>query len=68
MAAASRSLATAQWRARFASVLRLQSYTTTGDTTDMPFYARAMGPSRSQDRSQFASRLSKDAKRRHPRG
>ena len=34
MATASRSLATAQWRARFASGLLPTSYTTTGDATD----------------------------------
>ena len=33
MTAASRSLATALWRARFASGLLPQSYTTTRDTT-----------------------------------
>ena len=34
MTAASRSLATALWEARFASGLLPQSYTTTRDTTD----------------------------------
>jgi hypothetical protein len=33
MTIASRSLATAQWRARFTSGLLPPSYTTTGDTT-----------------------------------
>ena len=36
MTTASRSLATAPWRARFASGSLQQSYTTNGDTTEMP--------------------------------
>ena len=36
MTAASRSLATALWRARFASGLLPLSYTTTWDTTQLP--------------------------------
>ncbi len=35
MTAANRSLATAPWRARFASGLLPPSYTTTGDVTDL---------------------------------
>ena len=36
MTAASRSLATAQWRARFASGLLRPTYTTNWDTTQLP--------------------------------
>ena len=46
MTAASRSLATALWGARFASGLLPQSYTTNRDTTADEVYVRFHGPKR----------------------
>ena len=44
MATASRSLATALWRARFASGLPRPSYTTNGDTTPIDMARRRKSP------------------------